>query len=487
MRRIILVIFLIGIGCLFTQNIFAQNTPAEGYNIKIQVVPIRNQYIYFGHYFEGSIHLVDSALLNDKYEATLKGPVKLPTGIYAMFYPDRSFMCDVVIDTLQHFSIHAEKPASGNLTLQFKNSPGNTLLNQYEQYMMTQGQASQAAQQHLKNATGKMDSSLWIHKLSVIDDSILYFKEMIIKTNPGALLSHILIAMRDVKVPDPLKTPKNKTDSAAARQYISDHYWDGVNFWDGSLTYSPFFEEKFDRYFNLVLPKNEDTVIKKIGWMMSYATASETMTDFLLTRLLYGTLDHKYPWSDDVFVELFEKYIAPKTYPWLSAEERKTITEKAFFLMGIMVGKPAPDIVLPSIDGKNISLYAVDAKYTLLCFWDPTCSHCRETLPRIDSIYLKKWKAAGIKIFSVAGETDGTKDDWINFINQHKLQDWANVYCSIAEDRKRIEAGLKGYVQLYDVAYYPSFFLLDKNKKFIAKKLKYEQIVELLETLMNNK
>ena len=36
-----------------------------------------------------------------------------------------------------------------------------------------------------------------------------------------------------------------------------------------------------------------------------------------------------------------------------------------------------------------------------LRFWDPNCGHCKETVPRIDSIYQAKWKAQGVKLVGV--------------------------------------------------------------------------------------
>ena len=43
--------------------------------------------------------------------------------------------------------------------------------------------------------------------------------------------------------------------------------------------------------------------------------------------------------------------------------------------------------------------------YTIVCFWDPTCGHCREEVPRMDSIYHAKWKNEGVKIYGVLTET----------------------------------------------------------------------------------
>lgn len=148
------------------------------------------------------------------------------------------------------------------------------------------------------------------------------------------------------------------------------------------------------------------------------------------------------------------------------------------------MGTPAADIELPDSTGTERSLYADSAAYTIVAFWDPTCGHCKEVLPKLDSFYKAKWKAEGLKIYAVAKETDGTKKDWLNFISEQQLTGWTHVYYSKADDNARIDAGIPGYSQLYDVLTFPTLYLLDKDKRIIAKKLTYEQIDEVLQLKM---
>ena len=145
------------------------------------------------------------------------------------------------------------------------------------------------------------------------------------------------------------------------------------------------------------------------------------------------------------------------------------------------MGTPAADIELPDTAGKAISLYELKADYTIVAFWDPTCGHCKEVLPKLDSFYRAKWKAAGLKIFSIAKETDGSKKDWLDFINEQHLQEWANVYYSKTDDKARTDNGIPGYSQLYDVLTFPTLYLLDKDKRSVAKKLTYQQIDDVWE------
>ena len=69
----------------------------------------------------------------------------------------------------------------------------------------------------------------------------------------------------------------------------------------------------------------------------------------------------------------------------------------------------------------------------------------------------------------------------VNFINEKKLTDWTHVYYSEADDKARIDASIPGYSQLFDVQTFPTLYLLDKDKRIIAKKLSYEQLDEILQ------
>ena len=86
----------------------------------------------------------------------------------------------------------------------------------------------------------------------------------------------------------------------------------------------------------------------------------------------------------------------------------------------------------------------------------------------------------GLKFFGMAKETDGKKSDWLNFIHDHHLNEWTHVYYSKEADQLRVDAGIPGYSQLYDVQTFPTLYLLDKDKRIIAKKLTLEQVDEIL-------
>ena len=136
----------------------------------------------------------------------------------------------------------------------------------------------------------------------------------------------------------PKDHPDAKKDSLFAWRYFKTHYWDGVNFWDDRLVRTPFFEPRVDKYFEQVVYPAADSVKKEIDWMMGYASASEDMQSFLLLKFVNRYLNQKYMWEDAVFVHLFEKYFAQKTYPWLTAQGKKVIQDRAYSLMANIFG-----------------------------------------------------------------------------------------------------------------------------------------------------
>lgn len=470
---------LLSVSLFISFTAFAQNA----YEIKVTFGPFKKQFIYLGHYFGKQYPIIDSVMLNDKSEAVFKGSAKLPGGIYLVGYPNKAGFFEILVDKQQRFSVIADTATLRN-GIQFLNSPDNVLFNGYQQYMSAKGRDIAAARQQLAAAKNAKDSVHWNEELSKSDKMVQNHREDIIKKNPGNILSALLIAMREPVIPDKLNDPKTKADSVAAYNFYKNHYWDGVNFWDGRLAYTTLFEEKLDKYFNQLVASQPDSVIKEIDWMLGFASINEEMNQFLLLKFVNRYLVQKYMWEDAIFVHLFEKYFAQKNYSWLTDKGRKTISDRAYSLMANIMGSPAADIELPDTAGKATSLYSQSATYTIVCFWDPTCGHCKEVVPKLDSFYRAKWKAAGLKIFAIARETDGSKKDWFNFINDHHLQEWVNVYYSKADDKARTDAGIPGYSQLYDVLTFPTLYLLDKDKHIVAKKLTYQQIDEVLQIKM---
>jgi peroxiredoxin len=142
-------------------------------------------------------------------------------------------------------------------------------------------------------------------------------------------------------------------------------------------------------------------------------------------------------------------------------------------LRNVAVGQAAPDITLPSPDGKNVSLSSLRGKYVLIDFWASWCGPCRQENPNVVRMY-NKYKDKGFEIFGVS--LDESRDKWLKAIAMDKLT-WPHV------------SDLKGWssaaAQLYNIQAIPQTLLLDKEGKIIAKNLRGKALEEKLASLLN--
>ena len=328
---------------LFLLTAVGQN---QGYEIKVNFKPFKNQYIYLGHYFGAKQYpIIDSVMLDNNSSAVFKGTKKLGRGIYLLGYPNKNGFYELLMDFNQKFTINID--TSKSRSIQFEHSEYNTEFSAYQQFMSEKGQAIANARNQRAAATNKADSLKWTGELKKLDSQVVKFRDSIIHKNPSGILGYLLNGMSQPTIPPGTQHPGGKYDSLYAYRYYKSHYWDGINFWDDAFTRTTFFEGRLDKYFDEIVAPNADSVIKDMDRMLGFATVSPDMNRFLLTKFINRFYNQKYMWEDAVFVHLYEKYLANKDYSWMTESGKKLITDRAYSLMANILGTPAADIELP--------------------------------------------------------------------------------------------------------------------------------------------
>jgi hypothetical protein len=102
-------------------------------------------------------------------------------------------------------------------------------------------------------------------------------------------------------------------------------------------------------------------------------------------------------------------------------------------------------------------------------------------MPRVDSFYTQSWKKMGVQVVGVNTNFNELAA-WKRFVTeQHFDAGWTHAYQTEAALNAEIKAGNPTTIrQLYDVFKTPTFYLLDKDKKIIAKNLSVEQFHDFL-------
>ena len=457
--------------------------PAPVKNIMITLAPLKNCKVYLGSYYGKGKILSDSAMLNDKSTGVFKGNTKLPGGIYFVVSPQYTIQFELLVGSNQQFSIVGDTAQKDNPII--KGSADNDLFKEYTKATIEKGKALSDLNQRFTAAKTKEDSAAYRNEIIKSNRELQFYREDIVKKHPNSLLSVLLAAMKRPDVPA-IPILNGKPDSAYPYHFVKDHFWDDVNFNDDRLLHTPFFEPKLDDYLKYYISPEPDSIIKEVKYILLSARTGKEMYPYLLTKFTNKYLNPEYMGQDKVFLYLFDNFYSKGDTSFLNPASRKTIFERAYSMMANQLGNPAPLLNLRDTTEKVIPMYGINSPITLIVFWDPTCGHCKEEIPRIDSMYKAKWKALGVSLYAVniAEKTMGELKKFVT--EKHLSSDWIHVYQSKEEREAEQATGQPNFRQLYDVLKTPTLYLLDEKKNIIAKQLSIEQFDDLIMTKLKN-
>ena len=459
---------------------------SQNYKVTLYTSQYKSGIAYLTYHMGKNLNVEDSAAVSNKGIAVFSGKRMLPAGIYALVLPGKSKSVDFLIDKEQVITIKTDTTDLLSKTI-VTGSSANVLLQQYQKTIAAKAQLLDAEKRAYNAAITKADTALHEANYNRLNKELNEYREGIIKTQPKSMMAALLNAMKDPAVLN--NKPQTHTDSLQNYYYYKTHYWDGVTFMDDRIIRTPFFLPKLERYYRELMVPEPDSIIKEADYQLLLARSSPDMYKFLLNWLTDEYISPKYMGQDAVFVHLFEKYHSKGVSNWLNEKQMETISRRAYMLMANLIGSKAADLDMLDTAGKPAPLYEVAADYTVVVFWDPTCGHCKEELPRLDSVYRANWKPHQVKMYGVlsADSKEDLKQEWLKYIRVHNLTDWVNVYQTKEIETANAAAQKPGYRQLYDVTLTPTIYLLDKEKRIIAKKLTWQQLDELLQVKWKTK
>jgi thiol-disulfide isomerase/thioredoxin len=471
----------IGILLFFAPSADAQAkklSASIGRNIEITLKPYKNTKVYLGtNYGQGRV-LADSAMLNEASVGYFKGKEKLTPGIYFIVSPKYSILFEFLVDEGQQFKIIAD---TLNLSdYKIIGSKENDIFSAYSKKMNQLGGERNQLEQAYAKATTAMDSANAKAALIKMEGVFKQERQNIITTAPNSMMRFFLDVLQRPEIPA-IPIINGKADSTYPFYYMKEHFWDNVVFNDNRLIRTPFFEAKLDEYFNNYVSQSPDSIIEEVQYMLTVAKTGKEIYPFLLFKFTNKYISPQYMGQDKVFLHIFQNFFSKGDTVLLNEASKKAITERAYSIMANIIGNPAPVLNLSTMDNKSFSLYNLSSKYTFLAFWDPTCGHCKIEMPRVDSFYTKSWKQLGVQ---VVGVNTNFKElaAWKLFVKNESFDTgWIHAYQTEAALNAEIQAGTPTTIrQLYDVFKTPTFYLLDKDKKIIAKNLSVEQFHDFL-------
>jgi peroxiredoxin len=443
----------------------------DAYNIKIKINNISNTQCYMGYHFAEKQYVSDTLKVDENGTMIYKGIKPLDGGIYLVVAPNKKYF-EVIVAGETEFSLETD-------TLDFvknmkvKGSKENEWFYAYLNYMADKSKQLEPLNKKYEALKANKDSAEAIRtKMTAIDKEVKDYKVKFMKEHPTSFLAKIFRTSQDPEVPEAPILPNGKKDSTFAYKYFKTHFFDGVDFSDARLLRTPLIYNKYKQYLDKLTYQIPDSIANACIYIIEKAKANKEVFKYTVVYTTSTYESSKIMGMDAVFVRLVEEYYNTGQAFWADSTLMFKISDRARVLKPLLLGKKAPNLLLYDDKNQLQQLWGVKAKYTILCFWDPDCSHCKKTVPQLADVYHKSLKAKGFEVYGVCTETEGAK--WHKFIEENKL-DWINVADLELHNTFR---------SIYDISSTPVIYILNDKKEIIAKKLGVEQIEEFTDNYM---
>lgn len=449
---------------------------AQGYEIKIQLRGMENQELYMGHYYAEKTYVMDTVKADAQGNVVFKDDKEIDGGIYYLVLPSKSIAFEFLVTEDQHFSLSTD-------TLNYLDhlvvtgSKENELYLDYSRFMRDKNQEMSKLQEKLTAAKdNKKETEEIYDKIKVLQEAVKTKWDSYVADNPGTFFANIVKAQMFPELPefevDPSITNKDSALQVMRYYYNKNHFFDNIDFTDMRLLRTAYLYNRLQTYFTKMV-FNPDTIIKDGDRLIKLAEPSKDMYRYMVEYMLNLKYETNRMGMDKVLVHVGEEYYLSGRAEWVDSARMEKIKERIIKTRPNVLGEKAKDMKLVTDDNQIINLYQMKSEYIIIAFWEPGCGHCKKTLPKLHEIYTHlrwdlDWDIEVLAIFTQVQE----HEKWTNFIEEHAMTDWINAYDPY---------GWAKFRDNYDIYSTPVIYLLDKDKKIIAKRIDVESIEEFIE------
>ena len=488
MKKIFLLIAVINISLSSNSQTLAEllQQKKEGYKITGTVSGLKDSTVMLAYYFGGKQYATDTAnVLNGKF--IFEGEKKLKGGMYLVVLSESRYF-DIIVSE-QHFSFTTKSDdLVGAMT--FKNSKENPVFYEYLNFITDMQKEVTPLRKQLETAEGENKKALQ-EKASKVDKQVKIYRSNFIKNNSDKFFTKIINATTEPVIPKSPLDSLGNPDKNFAYRFYKKHFWDNIDFSDERMLRTPIFYSKMDQYLDKLTAKHPDSINVSADILVEYSRANSEIFQYVVSYITSTYERSKIMGMDAVFVHMVENYYITKQCDWVDSTQLVKISDRAQKIAPNLIGRKASEFLdfygrpfMKDTSGVLHTLQEIKANYTVLVFFGPTCGHCKKEMPKIkndvDSLTSVGYD---IKTFAVATEFD--EKEWKKFINDQETGDWINV-ADINHDEEGNPVASSDWRDKYDIYSTPVIYLLDKDKKIIAKRISHTQIVEIISRLEGN-
>jgi len=462
---------LIPLTFLFLMTYIAQGQTKNNHEISMTISGLRDSSVFLAYHFGDKQYIKDTVKLDSKGRGVFSGTESLPPGIYMIVLPGRQYFEFLASDD-QVFSVTCSYEDYYN-TLKFTGSEENSAFIEYQKKWTSLQKQAQATGRRLQANRQNNDSlRILTEKQRTQEEAMKSYLRSVIARNGGNLLAMLVKSMLPVEVPEfSIPEGTHNPDSliwVRRYNYNKDHFFDNIDLTDERILRTPILHARLQAFFSNVVIQYPDSISREIDRIIRKCESNHKVFQFVSVFLFNHFRQSEIMGHDAIMVKLADDIYLSGKADWTTKEFRDDLAKQVELLRNNLIGMKAKDLVMSSYSGRFVALHDIEKEFTILYFWEPDCGHCREATPRLKAYY-DKVRDQGVEIFAVCTTSD--KKEWEEYIEKNKL-DWINGW---DPDRKTY------FDFYYNVKSTPMIYILDRNKKIIAKKLAADDVPSFIE------
>ncbi|PIB29330.1 hypothetical protein BFP77_06600 [Maribacter sp. 4U21] len=431
-----LFIVLLTFGLQAQQSISGNFTPAKDFKwlIAYELTP-------------GSQRYVADTAVNDGY-FKLDLPANAVKGMYRLVYaiPQDEFYIDVIYNGAEEISFNFDFEEGVSFTISKENIT-------FDSYFSTIGALESKLVAYYQS--GKTSEKEFEAILKELKNTQQGFETR----SEGLLVRSFIMANKPY-------IPKSYEPVTSYFNQKKKRYFEHINVEDNMLQASGFLKDKITNYVFSAIPleQTSQTEIEKAIQenIRIIAAKLETTPGNFQVAIFHGLWETARENSLNTIAEvIYDNHLKA-----LAIENgQQQLIDEITVQTRLSIGAPSPDITWKE-NGTTKSLSSLNgAEHYVLVFWSSTCSHCLKEVP---ALHKELATYENIEVIAV-----GLEDDEANWnMESAKLP---NFHHAIALDKWQSE-----YAQLFAIQQTPTYFILDKGKRFISKPQTDKEVVAFL-------
>jgi len=480
-----LLTILTGIILLLSGSVWGQ-----GYQIEVQLKGLSGDTLILGEYITTRMAPKDTIVLDQKGKGTFKGEKPFVGGLYLVYFSPSHYF-DMLLGDDQLLSLVADTSDLAG-TVKFSGSEDNQIFQDYKMFLQLKREELQHQQSLLAGATSASDTAAIREKQGKINKEMEAYMDRIEADHASLLVNDFISATREPLPPEELLTGIKKQDDSIRYFYYRQHYFDRFDPFNVRLYHTTLYEGKIKNYLSRAVTQHPDSLIVAVDFLLEGSKVDEDLYRYMLITLFNHFAESKFMGMDVVYFHIAEFYYIPDA-TWSSDEFIGKLKDNLEKNKPTLIGQKAPNLTLRQVPdehfemasqdtaikqdphiGKDFFLYDVEARYTILYFWEADCGHCKKATPALYEVF-SRLKEKGVEVASVhVINTIEGKVKWVDFVNEHQLYGWINCWSPYSNE----------FRVSYNLQSYPQLFILDQDKKIVAKRITPEQAENIINNLI---